>query len=106
MSPRLSILAAVPPIIERASPEYFSRRRRVLHRDLGYAVRKKRLPANPLSKANLPEGWTAPQGPDDTLDPRAVGNPALAASMLEACGTVGKRRARGSARSTAACSTR
>jgi integrase len=75
-----------------ASPEYFSRRRRVLHRALGYAVRKKRLPANPLSKANLPEGWTAPQAPDDTLDPRAVGSPALVAAMLEACGTIGKRQ--------------
>jgi hypothetical protein len=27
-----------------AAPEYFARRRRVLHRTLGYAVRKKRLP--------------------------------------------------------------
>jgi hypothetical protein len=43
-----------------ASAEYFSRRRRVLHKCLGYAVRKKRLAANPLSKNNLPEGWTAP----------------------------------------------
>jgi hypothetical protein len=63
-----------------------------LHRCLGYAVRKKRLTTNPLSKANLPEGWTAPQAPDETLDPRAVGSPALVASMLEACGTVGKRQ--------------
>jgi integrase len=75
-----------------ASPEYFSRRRRVLHKCLGYAVRKKRLSSNPLSKANLPEGWTAPQAPDDTLDPRAVGSPALVASILEACGTVGRRQ--------------
>ena len=30
-----------------ASPAYFSRRRRVVHRTLGYAVRKKRLNANP-----------------------------------------------------------
>jgi len=29
-----------------ASPEYFSRRRRVLHKCLGYAVRKKRLASN------------------------------------------------------------
>jgi integrase len=75
-----------------AAPEYFSRRRRVLHRVLGYAVRKKRLSQNPLSKGNLPEGWTPPQAPDDTLDPRAVGSPALVASMLEACATVGKRQ--------------
>ena len=38
------------------------------------------------------EGWTAPQAPDDTLDPRAVGSPALVASILEACGTVGRRQ--------------
>jgi integrase len=75
-----------------AAPEYFSRRRRVLHRALGYAVRKKRLTSNPLSKANLPEGWTPPQAPDDTLDPRAVGSPALVADMIKACGTVGRRQ--------------
>ena len=75
-----------------AAPEYFSRRRRVLHRALGYAVRKKRLSQNPLSKGNLPEGWTPPQAPDDTLDPRAVGSPALVASMLKACDTIGKRQ--------------
>ena len=45
-----------------AAPEYFSRRRRVMHRALAYAVRKKRLEVNPLSKANLPEGWTPPRG--------------------------------------------
>ena len=75
-----------------ASPEYFSRRRRVLHKCLGYAVRKKRLTTNPLSKANLPEGWTPPQATDDTLDPRAVGSPALVADMLKACGTIGRRQ--------------
>jgi integrase len=75
-----------------AAPEYFSRRRRMLHRALGYAVRKKRLSQNPLSKANLPEGWTPPQAPDDTLDPRAVGSPALVADMLQACATIGKRQ--------------
>ena len=52
-----------------ASPEYFSRRRRVLHKCLGYAVRKKRLTANPLSKANLPEGWTAPPNPTTPWTP-------------------------------------
>jgi hypothetical protein len=29
-----------------------------MHRVLAYAVRKKRLDKNPLSKGNLPEGWT------------------------------------------------
>ena len=75
-----------------AAPGYFSRRRRLLHRVLGYAVRKKRLSKNPLSKSNLPEGWTPPEAPDGTVDPRAVGSPALVASMLEACGTIGKRQ--------------
>ncbi len=75
-----------------AAPEYFSRRRRVLHRTLGYAVRKKRLTKNPLGKANLPEGRTPPQAPDDTLDPRAVGGPAMVADMIKACGTIGRRQ--------------
>jgi hypothetical protein len=66
----------------------------VPHRALGYAVRKKRLSTNPLSKGNLPEGWTAPQAPDDTLDSRAVGSPALVADMLRACGTIGRRQGR------------
>jgi integrase len=76
----------------RAAPEYFSRRRRVLHRVLGYAVRKKRLDKNPVSKHNLPEGWTPPQAPDDAIDPRSVGTPALIAGMLTACSYVGLRQ--------------
>jgi integrase len=75
-----------------AAPEYFSRRRRVLHRALGYAVRKKRLDKNPLSKGNLPEGWTAPEAPDMALDPRVVGSPALVAGTLAACSYVGSRQ--------------
>jgi hypothetical protein len=63
-----------------------------LHKCLGYAVRKKRLAANPLSKNNLPEGWTAPAKPDDALDPRAVGSPELVAAMLAACRTIGRRQ--------------
>jgi integrase len=77
-----------------AAPEYFSRRRRVMHRALAYAIRKKRLTANPLSKPNLPEGWTPPQAPDDTLDPRSVGSPALVAAMLETCKSTGRRQGR------------
>ena len=75
-----------------AAPDYFSRRRRVLHKALGFAVRKRRLEKNPLSKGNLPEGWTAPERPDNTLDPRAVGSPALVADMLAACSRVGRRQ--------------
>jgi integrase len=77
-----------------AAPEYFSRRRRVMHRALAYAVRKKRLAVNPLSKAKLPEGWTPPEAPDDTLDPRSVGSPALVAVMLGTCKGIGRRQGR------------
>ncbi len=72
-----------------ASPPYFSRRRRVVHRTLGYAVRKKRLSANPLSKAAQPEGWTPPEPPDDALDYRTIGSPELVESMIETCCTLG-----------------
>ena len=72
-----------------ASPDYYSRRRRVMHRVLAYAVRKKRLSANPLSKGNLPEGWSAPLAPEDEVDPRAVGGPELVADMLTAASYVG-----------------
>ena len=73
-----------------AAPDYFARRRRVLHRVLGYAVRKRRLPKNPLSKNNLPEGWTAPEKPEEVIDPRSVGSPALIAGMLAVCGDIGQ----------------
>jgi Phage integrase family len=75
-----------------ASPEYFSRRRRVLHKTLAYAVRKKRLSKNPLAKDNLPEGCTPPEKPDGTVDPRSIGGPALVTAMLDACGRVGVRQ--------------
>ena len=75
-----------------AAPDYFARRRRVLHRVLVYAVRKKRLAENPLSKNNLPQGWTAPRKPEEVLDPRSVGSPALIAAMLAECGQVGRRQ--------------
>jgi hypothetical protein len=41
-----------------AAPSYFSRRRRVLHRVLGYAVRRKLLDSNPLT--SLPDGLDRP----------------------------------------------
>src|SRR5579875_1700909 len=62
-----------------AAPDYFARRRRVMHRVLAYAVRKKRLEKNPLSKGNLPEGWTPPGKPEEAIDPRSVGSPGLVA---------------------------
>ena len=75
---------------KRSAPDYFSRRRRVLRRTLGYAVRKKRRDTNPLSRNNLPESWTAPESPDDAIDPRCVGTPTLIAAMLVACSYVGR----------------
>jgi integrase len=77
---------------KRAAPEYFSRRRRVLHRVLGYAVRKKRLESNPVSMNNLPESWTPPESPDEVVDPRCVGTPALIADMLTACSYIGNKQ--------------
>jgi integrase len=75
-----------------AAPVYFSRRRRVMHRVLGYAVRKKRLDKNPFGVGNLPEGWTPPPPADNAIDPRCVGTPALIAGMLAACSYVGRRQ--------------
>ena len=75
-----------------AAPDYFARRRRVMHRVLAYAVRKKRLDKNPLSKANLPEGWTPPEKPEEAIDPRSVGSPELVAEMLTVTSYVGRRQ--------------
>ena len=41
---------------------------------------------------NLPDGWTAPQSPDATVDPRAVASSALVAGMLDTCGRIGRRQ--------------
>lgn len=70
-----------------AAPAYFSRRRRVLHRAMSYAVRKKHLEVNPLDR--LPDGWTAPATPADAIDPRAIGSPELVEHMLDVCATIG-----------------
>ena len=75
-----------------AAPEYFSRRRRVMHRVLAYAVRKRRLSKNPLSKGNLPEGWSEPPRPEDAVDPRSVGSPELVADMLTVVSYIGRRQ--------------
>lgn len=77
---------------QAAAAQYFSRRRRVLHKVLGYAVRKGRLEKNPVGKDNLPEGWSPPPPGDETVDPRSVGSPALVSDMLEACNYIGPRQ--------------
>ena len=89
-----------------AAPEYFSRRRRVLHKMLGYAVRKKRLNKNPLSKDNLPEGWTPPEQPDDARGSAGRGKPS--ADRRDAYRLQPRRHAPRppvSSRSTPACTT-
>jgi hypothetical protein len=59
-----------------AAPDYYARRFRVTRTCLSYAVRKKRIPKNPLLAANLPGHWTPPKA-DDAVDPRSVGSPQL-----------------------------
>ena len=63
-----------------------------MHRVLAYAVRKKRLDKNPLSKGNLPEGWSPPEKPEEAVDPRSVGSPELIATMLTYASYVGRRQ--------------
>ena len=76
-----------------AAPEYFSRRRRVMHRAPGLRGAQETARGQPAVQGhNLPEGWTPPEAPDDTLDPRSVGSPALVAAMLEACKGTGRRQ--------------
>ena len=74
------------------APDYFARRRRVMHSLLAYAVRKKRLAENPLSKGNLPEGWSPPGKPEEAIDPRSVGSAELVAHMLVVTSYVGRRQ--------------
>ena len=47
---------------------------------------------NPLSKGNLPEGWTPPEKPEEAVDPRSVGGPGLVAGMLTVTSYVGRRQ--------------
>lgn len=74
-----------------AAPDYYARRLRVARTCLGYAVRRKRLPRNPLLAANLPEHWTPPKT-DDAVDPRSVGSPQLVADMLIVASYIGGRQ--------------
>lgn len=74
-----------------AAPDYYARRFRVIRTCLGYAVRRKRLPKNPLLAANLPGDWTPPKA-DDAVDPRSVGSPQLVAGMLTVATYVGIRQ--------------
>lgn len=53
-----------------AAPDYVARRRRVIRTCLNFAVRKKRLTANPLASRNLPGNWRPPEA-EEQVDPRA-----------------------------------
>lgn len=64
-----------------AAPDYFARRRRVVRTCLNYAVRKKRLPTNPLASRNLPEHWRPPKA-EEQIDPRSIAGHELVAEML------------------------
>jgi hypothetical protein len=77
-----------------------------MHRVLAYAVRKRRLSKNPLSKGNLPEGWSEPPPPEDAIDPRSVGSPELVADMLTVVSYIGRRQGLRFVAFTAACCTR
>src|SRR5262249_15123473 len=86
----IAALAALASRIDAtpAAPDYYARRFRVTRTCLSYAVRKKRLPKNPLLAANLPGHWTPPKA-DDAVDPRSVGSPQLVADMLTIASYVG-----------------
>ncbi len=71
-----------------ASAQYYRRRRRTFYGALKYAVREKRLSANPLDGAEDRE-WKAPEV-DQAVDRRRVANPAQMRLLLEAIRSTGK----------------
>ena len=77
-----------------AAPSYYVRRRQLLHRVLGVAVRQKRLTINPLGRDQAGESWTAPGDPDMVVDPRSVAPAELVDSILAACPSIGRRAGR------------
>ena len=75
-----------------AAPSFYVRRRQLLHRVLGAAVRQKRLTVNPLDRDQV--SWTAPMEPDGVVDPRSVASADLIAGILDACPSIGRRAGR------------
>lgn len=71
-----------------AAPEYYRRRRRVFYNALRYAVRLRRLSANPLDDVGDAE-WQPPEVVEQ-VDPRRVANPAQVRALLSAIGSVGR----------------
>ena len=72
-----------------ASPEYYRRRRRVFYSALKYAVREKRLSADPLDGLRLDREWKAPNV-DHAIDRRRVDSPAQMRQLLDAIRLTGK----------------
>ena len=70
-----------------AAAQYYRRRRRVFYAVLKYAVRERRLSANPLDGAEDRE-WRAPEV-DHAVDRRRVANPVQMRSLLDAIRSVG-----------------
>jgi len=71
-----------------AAPQYYRRRRRVFYAALKYAVRDKRLSANPLDGAPDRE-WKAPEV-DQAVDRRRVANPAQMRALLDTISSTGR----------------
>ena len=75
-----------------AAPQYYRRRRRTFYAALKYAVREKRLSANPLDGAEDRE-WKAPEV-DQAVDRRRVANPAQMRALLDAIRSTGRSQGR------------
>jgi integrase len=71
-----------------AAPQYYRRRRRVFYAALKYAVREKRLSANPLDGTPDRE-WKAPDV-DQAVDRRRVASPAQMRALLDAISSTGR----------------
>lgn len=74
-----------------AAPEYYRRRRRVLHNALKFAVDLNRLPDNPLRGETQRDDWKTPKVIEE-VDPRAVGNPTQVRELLTMVSYVGRRQ--------------
>jgi integrase len=70
-----------------AAPQYYRRRRRVFYGALRYAVREKRISANPLDGSD--HEWKAPEV-DDAIDRRRVASPAQMRVLLDAVASTGR----------------
>jgi integrase len=86
-----TVLAALDAIAlklngDKAAANTITRKRTAFNGALEYAVRRKRLPSNPLKFAD----WTPP-GNDDEIDFQFVPNPQQAAALIEGAAKQGQR---------------